>query len=64
MRGLRQSTRKSYSTHTPNTVMPVSLTSMAQVPSNRLASKQPADTVEGRESSEACTPTLLKQRER
>lgn len=44
--------------------MPVSLTSMAQVPSIKLTGRHHADTVEGRESSEADTPTLLRNTER
>lgn len=47
--------------HTPNTVMPVSFTSMAQVPTNTLMTRQHTDTVGGRTSSVKQTPTLLKK---
>lgn len=64
MSGLRQSTRKSYRTHTPNTVMPVSFTSMAQVPNNRLRDSDKADTVGGNSSAILIADTLLKQEKR
>lgn len=47
--------------HTPNTVMPVSFTSMAQVPTNTLMTRQHTDTVGGRTSSVRQTSTLLKK---
>lgn len=59
-RGLRQSTRPSYSTHTPNTVTPVSLTSMALVPRKRQSTREHGDTVEGKESDMLPADTLLK----
>lgn len=62
MRDLRQSTRASYRRQTPNTVMPVSLTSMAHVPSSKLMSKAAGDSVPGRESSEEAAPTLLRKK--
>ncbi len=63
MSGLRHSTRKSYRTHTPNTVTPVSFTSMAQVPNNRLRASDETDTVGGNSSAIRLADTLLKDKD-
>lgn len=63
VRGLWLSTRPSYRTHTPNTVIPVSFTSIAQVPNSRLSSRDQDETVGGALSPEQPSPTLLKHRE-
>ena len=54
-----QSSRASYRTQTPNTVTPVSLISMAQVPRNRLAPRAQGDSVHGTELSDGTAPTHL-----
>ncbi|GAA6084983.1 uncharacterized [Tachysurus ichikawai] len=59
-RGLRQRARPSYSTHTPNTVTPVSLTSMELVPRSRQSAREYGDATEGKQSDSLHADTLLK----
>lgn len=59
MKGLWQITRPSYTTHTPKTVTPVSLTNMAQVPRNKARSRKQGDTVDGKESDKLDPDILL-----
>lgn len=59
----RHRTWRSYTKHTPNTVIPVSFTSMAQVPSSRLSSRRRGDLVPGKWSVTTSVSTLLEQQD-
>lgn len=52
LRLLQEREKKSYTKHTPNTVTPVSFTSIAHVPRNKLSSKKNGEAVGGK-----CSPT-------
>lgn len=51
--------KRSWAKQTPNTVTPVSFTSMAQVPRDRLSSRQQGDTVGGTHDPMPLGATLL-----
>lgn len=53
---------RSYTKHSPNTVMPVSFTSIAQVPRNKSSIGKKEEAMGGKHSPTQHWPTLLKNK--